>query len=507
MKYKLLVCLAILAIPGFISPVSCPAGGDTLVVGIKTYLNSLSTTESSTRQTLVLSHNWADTLVYRDPYHKRLVPCLAEAFRLVGQNTFEFTLRPGIRFHNGEPLTSEAVRFSMEVFRAEDSLSRKLFQSFSPVEVIDELTFRITSTLHPRPALEVLANMLFIYPPGYYKKVGKEAFGKKPKGTGPYRFVSWNNKNEILFHSNPDYFGAPKGLPKIPKLTIRTIPEQMLRIEALLKGEVDLLRGGSVSPEHLAFLEQSEGIAVKRADIIRNYFLTMDALGRSGVDFFKDPLVRRAVNHAINRERIARDILKGCAIVNYGAATPQHFGFEPDIRTYPYDPQRAREYLSRAGYPDGFGVDFYAFRDESDAEAIAEDLKAVGIDVRMNWLGGRWDLLFTKLKAGELPLALVTWGSYSIFDASAILNPYFLEGDPLCQGTSAEIDRALREAEKCGIEERRKMLLSKAQKAIAEEALWAPLYYGNSIAAMREDLKFQPFYDEIDRFFQASWSK
>ncbi len=481
------------------------AGDDTLVVAMKVSFDSLCQTRSSSRQALILCHHWADTLVYRDPDEKEIVPCLAESYRVVDGSTLEFTLRPGIRFHNGEPLTAEAVRYSMEVFRAPGALSRKLFRTFGEVEVVDERTVRVPASLHPSAALEVLANVFFILPPGYHREVGGEAFGKRPVGTGPYRFVSWELPSRVRFETNPDYFGPPKRKPHIPNLEIRVIPEVMIRIESLLTGGVDVIRSGSITPEQIQFLRSHPDIRVRGVGILRNFFLIMDAKGRSGVDYFEHRLVRRAVNHAVNRQRIVEDILQDMAELNYGAATPLHFGYEPDIRTYAYDPDRARRLLAEAGFPDGFSVAFYAYRDESVAEAVVQDLLAVGIRARLHWMVGRWDRLFGKLRGGEVPLGFITWGSYSIFDAGAILNPHFIGEGPLCQGTTPEIARLLQEADRVESEERRKDLLSRAQRLIAQEAFWAPLYYGHSVAAMRKELAYRPYYDEVDRYFLAEW--
>ncbi len=487
------------------APASGLGGGETLSVGMKMFFESLSPTDSNTRQTLLLCHNWADTLVYRDPAGNGLVPCLAESYRVVDEGTLEFVLKENIRFHNGEPLTAEAVRFSMELFKGPDTLTRKLFRAFEGVSVIDERTVRIKTSLHPKCALEILANTFFIFPPRYYRSAGRRGFGRQPVGTGPYRFVSWEAPDVLRFEANPDYFGPPKRSPGIPNLEVRIIPEEMLRIEALLSGEVDLLRGGSVSPEQVQFLEANHEISVRRADVIRNYFVIMDARGRSGVDYFKDVRVRRAVNHAIDRQRIVETILRGCARVNHSPTTPQHFGYEPDVHSYAYDPEKAGALLAEAGYADGFSVDFYAVRDESDAEAVVRDLRAVGIQANMKWMGGRWDLLHRRLEKGEIPIAFINWGSYSVFDASAALNPFFLLDEPLCYGSTPEIDRILRLAETCNSQTLRKQLFSRAQKEITRQAFWAPLYYGNSVAAMRSDLDFRPSHDELDRYFLARW--
>jgi len=137
----------------------------------------------------------------------------------------------------------------MEVFREPDALSHKLFRAFEEVGLVDERTVRIPTSLRPRVALEVLANVFFILPPAYHRKVGGEAFGRHPVGTGPYRFVSWEPPSRLRFETNPDYFGPLKRKPRIPNLEIRVIPEVMIRIESLLTGEVDVIRsrGGTTT--------------------------------------------------------------------------------------------------------------------------------------------------------------------------------------------------------------------------------------------------------------------
>jgi peptide/nickel transport system substrate-binding protein len=185
--------------------------------------------------------------------------------------------------------------------------------------------------------------------------------------------------------------------------------------------------------------------------------------------------------------------------------TPLHFGYESDVTAYPYDPEKARELLKAAGYPDGFGVDFYAGISEGTAEQVVRDLKAVGIKANLKWMGGHWRRFYKKFLNGEMPLALLTWGSYSIFDASAIMNPFFMKSAPGCYGTTPEVDRLLRAADATLDQEGRKAFFSEAQKIIAREAFWVPLVKNRSIAVMNRALNFQPSYDEIDRYFTVSW--
>lgn len=479
---------------------------DTLVVSLGTSpLGPLDPALTTSRQILVLYHNWGDTLLYRDPVRHEIVPCLAKSYRYLDDKTLEVSLRRGVRFHNKEPFDAEAVRFSMERLKGKDSLVARYLKVFTDVDVVDAHTIRFKTAIPVPTALEVMANTLFIYPPRYYRRVGREGFEKHPVGTGPYRFVSRTSPSEVIFEANPDYFNGPKGKARIPILKARVNPEEILQVESLIQGKVDLLRATNHYQEELPFLRKNPSVTVKSIGILRTCFLVMDAAGRSGVGFFKDPRVRRAINHAINKAHIVRGPFNNMAEPMKGVCTPLHFGYEPEVMVYPYDPGKARKLLRAAGYPNGFKVDFFAAISEGTAEEIVQDLKAVGIEANLKWMGGQWPRFYKKFLKGEMPLALLTWGSYSIFDASAVMNPFFMKTAPGCYGTTPEVDRLLRAADTTLDQEKRKVLFSEAQKIVAQEAFRVPLVRNRSIAVMTRALNFEPSYDEIDRYFTASW--
>ena len=479
---------------------------DTLVVSMGTSpLSPLDPACTTSRQMLVLYHNWGDTLLYRDPATCDLVPCLSTSYGHIDEKTLEFRLRKGVRFHNGEAFDAETVRFSMERLNRKDSMVAQYLSVFTSVDVVDNHTIRFGTAVPVPTALDIIANILFIYPPRYYRRVGKEGFEKHPIGTGPYRFVSREGNSELVFEANPNYFNSPKGKARIPLMKIRISPEQILQVESLIQGDVDLLRATNHYQEQLPFLIKHPSVKVKSTGILRTCFLVMDAVGRSGVGFFKDRRVRRALNHAINKDHIVRVAFNNLAAPLRGVTTPLHFGYEPDVPTYPYDPEKARDLLRTAGYPDGFWVDFYAGISEGSAESIVQDLKAVGIKADLKWMGGQWGRFYKKFLKGEMPLALLTWGSYSIFDASAILNPFFMRGAPGCYGTTPELERLLEEADNTLDQDRRKVLFSGAQKIIAREAFWVPLVRTEAVTVMDRALNFRSSCDEIDRYFTASW--
>ena len=479
---------------------------DTLTVCLgKAQPKSLDPAVSNTRQVLTLYHNWGDTLLYRDPVSGKIVPGLASDYRILENGDMELTLRKGVRFHNGEPFNGAAVKFSLDLLKKRDSKVSQYLINIKDMVVLDDHRVRI-ELLKPIPTLsQLVANILFIYPPEYYGKVGRSGFGRHPVGTGPYRMVSNKGFTEMDFERNPRYFGGAKGLANIPKLKIRIIKETIPQMEALISGEVDLIRSGSVNPEQVPFLKQSDQVKILNTDILRVYFLVMDAKGRSGATPFKDIRVRQAVNHAINREDIIQNAFNGFAIPLNSVTSPLHFGHENRVTRYDYDPEKARKLLAEAGYPNGFEVDYYVINNESAAEIILADLTAVGIRAAPKWMMGKWDQLYQKFRNGKIPLAFMTWGSYSIFDASALLNHFFMVDSYACYGTTPEINRLLQKANSARKLEERAKLLSKAQKCIADQAFWVPICSVEMISAMRKDLQFQPAVDEIDRYFMATW--
>ena len=484
----------------------CEAKRDTLVVSMGTQpIKPLNPAYTTSRQILVLYHNWGDTLLYRDPVQRKIVPCLAESYRFIDPGTIELKLRKGVRFHNGEPFDARAVKFSLDLLKRPASKVSHLLAGLKKVDVVDDHTVRIhTSTSNPT-VLELIANVLFIYPPDYYSEAGKDGFEKHPVGTGPYRFVSRKNSSEVLFRANPDYFVSPKGKAGISNLKAVTVPEEILQIQALVSGQADMTRSTSFYQEQIPFAIQSPDLEVKSVGILRTLFLCMDAAGRSGVNFFKEKRVRMAVNHAINKERIVKHLYNGFADTANSVTGPLHFGHEPDVMEYPYDPDKARKLLAEAGYPNGFTVDFFAAVNESAAESINRDLEAVGIKTNFKWMGGRWSSFYKKFLRGEMPMAFLTWGSYSIFDAGAIMNPFFMEDAPGSYGTTPEVSRMLKEANNSIDQKRRKELFSEALKIVAQEAFWVPICSTQAISIMNKDLDFQPSYDEIDRYFTATW--
>ena len=156
---------------------------DTLTVCLgKARPKSLDPAVSNTRQVLTLYHNWGDTLLYRDPVTGKIVRGLAESYKILDNGDMELTLRKGVRFHNGEPFNGAAVKFSLDLLKKPESRVSRYLMGIKDVVVLDDHRVRI-EVVKPVPTLsQLLANVLFIYPPGYYQKVGKGRFRPASRG-------------------------------------------------------------------------------------------------------------------------------------------------------------------------------------------------------------------------------------------------------------------------------------------------------------------------------------
>ena len=212
--------------------------------------------------------------------------------------------------------------------------------------------------------------------------------------------------------------------------------------------------------------------------------------------------MRQAVNHAINRQSISRNLVGGQSRVVHSACFPTQFGCTQDVRKYKYDPARAKQLLAAAGYPDGFTFDLYAYRDRPYAEAMVGDLKKVGITAKLNML--KYSALREKIWAGKVQAAFYTWGSYSINDISAITSYYFqfeksdMTRDPRVRDWLVEGDNTIDS-------QRRQEVYTRALQRIAEQAYWTPLFTWVSNNCFRADLDFTPHPDAVPRFYMAQW--
>lgn len=324
-----------------------------------------------------------DALIHRDP-DGNLVGRIATAWEPVEETTWRFTIREGVTFHNGEPLTAETVKQSIDIYRAPESVVASRYRSIESVEVVDERTVDVHTTA-PDPFLpNAFADNGFILPTQYLAEVGVEGFASAPIGSGPYEFDQWVRGDRIIFQANADYWA---GVPAIDRVVWRVIPEPAARVAALQAGEVDLI--WEIPPIQVALLERDPNIEVQAIPSPRAVYIGLWADSPvGGGEPLRDTRVRQALNYAVNRQAIMQALQRGYGtLISQPIPNSGYNGYNEAIEPYPYDPERARELLAEAGYADGFTIDLLTtarYLSPEEAQAITADLNAVGVNVRIN---------------------------------------------------------------------------------------------------------------------------
>jgi peptide/nickel transport system substrate-binding protein len=382
--------------------------------------------------------NIYDTLLFRDKDLK-IIPWLAESWRIVNPTTWEFKIRKGVKFHNGEDVDADAVKFSLDRIRDPELKARQsvYFRLVTSVDVIDKYTVRVI-TSKPYPTLENhFALRGHIMPPGHFRGKDKIFADRNPVGSGPYKFVRWVKDEQIELEANPNWWG---GAPKIKTIVFRPIPEAAVRVAALQAGEVD----GAVNiPPHLiAPIEKHGKLYVSKAPSVRTIFIPIYAYQYDTANKpvgpvegpTRDKRVRQALLAAVNVDEIIKTVLEGNAIRTATPLTPKHFGFDPTFAPTKLDPDRARKLLSDAGFPQGIELtlnspDGRYLKDKEVAEAIAGQLTKAGIRARVKT--HEWTTYLSQYvyphKAN--PMYLIGWGN-TTWDADGTIGSLFRTGAP-----------------------------------------------------------------------------
>ncbi|TDE35099.1 ABC transporter substrate-binding protein [Antarcticimicrobium sediminis] len=479
---------------------------DTLKVAYTKELENVDSFFNSSREGVVLQRAVWDGLIYRDPNTNEYKGNLATSWEWIDDKTLELKLREGVTFHNGAPFNADDVVATVNFVAKEENgvKTQRNVNWMDRAEKVDDYTVRIyTKKVFPA-AIEFLSGPVSMYPADYYAEVGPSGMGLKPVGTGPYMVSEVVPGQHFVLKKNENYHDSPKGQPTIGTIDIRTIPDVNTQLAELFSGSIDLIwQVPSDQAEKLASM--GDRFTVSNESTMRVGYLAMDAAGRSSMDPnpYKDLKVRQAVNHAIDRQALVDNLLKGKSKVVWTACFPSQFGCAQDVAQYAYDPEKAKALLAEAGYPDGFTTDFYAYRNRDYAEAISSYLNAVGIKTDFKML--QYSALRELNMKGEAPLSFQTWGSYSINDASAMVSQFFKHGS-LDSTRDDQVLEALNVADSATDPDTRIEYYGKALRRIADMAFWAPMFSYNTNYVMTKEVNYTPTPDEVLRFTDMTWN-
>ena len=410
-------------------------------------------------------------------------PALATDWEINEDGTvYTFTLREGVRFHDGSPFNAEAVKFNFDRMLNEDHPFYEtgpfplsfFFSAVETVEALDEQTVRFTLNAPYAPFLSNLAYPTgLIVSPAAVEQHGAD-FGRNPSGTGPFRFAEWRSNEAVVVEANADYWD---GAPELQAVVFRPITDANTRTAEMLAGGIDLMV--EVPPVALSEF-QDDSYAVHEQAGPHVWFLILNA--KEGP--FADRRVRQAANYAVNKSALVSEVLEGTAEVAAGPTPPAFaWAYNESLEPYPYDPDKARELIAEAG-ADGAELTFYVTEGGSGmldpiamGTAIQADLEAVGFDVTIETY--EWNTFLGEVNPGlegKADMAEMAWmtNDPDTLPFLALRTEAWPDKGGFNSGyySNPKVDELLEAARVATDQEERARLYKEMQTIVQEDAPW-----------------------------------
>lgn len=496
----LLWCAALVATPALAGKAD-----DTLRVAMAEEILNLDYNYTTKREYIILAQLTDATLFEIDPVTAEAKPSVATSYSFVDDTTLDVTLRDDVKFHDGSLLTPEDVAYTYNWINRSDSESNAhgvVSRWLDNAEVTGPHTVRFhLKSVYPL-VLRDMGARIMLRKAGTYDAGGtidRDAMARNLIGTGPYRVTKFEPGQEVVLERFDGYFG-PK--PAISKIIIRNIPDIGTQQAELMAGGVDWMFN---VPLDLAESLGATPVAVHLSGPdLRVAFVVLDAAGYSQKDGPLTKLkVRQAINYALNRAEMAKFLIGGSAEPIHTACHPAQFGCDTSVQDYPYDPEKAKALLAEAGYPDGFELELWAYREKPVAEAVAADLTKVGIKVNLRYV--KLESLNQARANRQIAAYIGTWGSGGTADTAAIARIHFSDETDRNLSGDAELSKTVLAAEQTVDLAKRKALYHEALSRIADQAYWAPLFTYSANYLVSPDLDFPLDADGLPRLQNSSW--
>ncbi len=487
----------------------------TLTMGVRAGPDSIDPHWSTLGSQAETLRHVFDTLVGVDN-NLQLQPAIATSWTPIGEDAWEFKIREGVKFHNGEPLTAADVKFSIErIPLVTGPMSTTIYtKRVKSVEMLDDHTLRIT-TNGTAPSLPNDFIRLFVVPKSIGAQARNEDFnsGAKAIGTGPYKFVSWTPKGDFVAERNEDYWGEK---PHWQRVVRREIPDDAARVAALRSGGVDLIN--YVPASDYQSIKGDGGLETFISDSL--YILNVQPVQKETLpqkvkvdgkvidaNPFADVKVRTALDKAIDRRTLVRVVLEGLGKPANQLMPEGLFGYAANLPEPKYDLAGAKALLAEAGYPNGFEFDFTCTNnrvpgDSVVCEALAQMWSRAGLKVNANALNGT--VFFPASQRGDYSVQMSAWGTIT-GEASYTYGSLVHTADPaLGLGafnrtgySNKDFDRVFEDAQRTLDDEKRRALFEESTTIAMEDRAIIPTVILQTVwAAKAKMVTFQPRIDQ-----------
>ena len=437
-----------------------------------------------------------DRLLDRDAKTLKPKPMLATGWKLINDTTWEFTLRQGVKFHNGEPFNAQSVKATFDYMLNPETKSHyntaAYWKPVKEVQIVNDYTVRIV-TEKPYPSVidHVALTNLLILPAKALKDLGPQKLAEKPIGTGPFKFVEWKRDERLVLERNPDYWQGPADVSKV---TFRFIPEFSARMAALLSGEIGIMK--DVPPHAIEAVDKSGRAKVKSTVSSRINYLALVNLKPGPM---QDVRVRRAMNHAVNVDELIAQVLRGHATKMCGPLAPPNSDYSP-VECYKHDPARAQALFKDAGVDPSklaLTLDTPSGRyplDKDVSLAIAAQLQRLGI--KTNVVVNEWGTHLDKIKNRNTgDMFFLGWGP--ALTGQGTIEPLFkAEATYSSYGNNKVIDEKIAKAVTLVDAKARAAAYADLQKVVRDEAPWVFLWQQHDLYGVANQVEWTPRADE-----------
>ncbi|MDL2272361.1 ABC transporter substrate-binding protein [Desulfovibrio sp. OttesenSCG-928-I05] len=480
-----------------------------LRIGLSSFTTSVDPLFYVGGNNISMMRNMFDCLMNQDE-KQQIKPGLAVSWKPLDDTTWELKMRTGVTFHDGSAFTSEDAaasikRVALASVNSPSSLMAYV-QDIESVETPDAETL-IIKTKKPTPLLPNNLSRISILPAECAELTTNDLnAGKGVIGTGPFKFVSWAPDEHVTLAKNPDYWG---GAPEWDTVVYRSLKSNSARVAAILAGDVDVIE--NVPSADNEQLRKNSKLRVISTPSNRVMYLHMDqdrevsphAAGPDGKNPLLNPKVRRAISLSINRQALIDRVMDGQGGLAGQLVPEGYFGYSPDIKVDPYDPDQAKKLLAEAGYPNGFTLTSHASNDRYPndakvAQAVGQMLSRIGIKVSVETLPG--SVYFSR--ASKLEFSFIMGGAaVETGEATGVLGPLLATySQTTGQGnrgrySNPAFDNALQTALVTVDDAAREKLLQQAMNIAMDDLGVIPLFFLSHNWAVRADLDIQPRTD------------
>ena len=417
---------------------------------------------------------------------------LADRIERPSPTEIVFHLRPGVRFSDGRPLTARDVKYTYDSVLDPASLSAKRagLEELKSIAAPDNLTVVMTTRRPYAPALEMA--LLGIVPAGTPARAARAL--EAPPGTGPFRLLQFVRDEKVVLGRNPY---RPAQASEIAGIVFKIVPDFTVRALEMAEGTCDLTEN-NIQPDLLGYLRARPGLKILKSPGTTYRYIAIN---------FRDPRlrdvrVRRAIAYAIDRQAIVKSLLRGTARVASGMLSPENWAYDGDVKTYRYDPARARALLEQAGYPagpDGMRRLRFVYKTTPEGSALAETLQAMlrRVGIRLSIRTNEWATFYSDIQRGNFDLTSMEWVGindphqyYLVFDSKMTPPRGLNRGDY----SNPEMDKLVEAGDAAIDTDQRRRIYARVQQLAADDLPYISLWWKDNVVVMKRGLEgFTPY--------------